>query len=217
MSSIAIAPSMAVAVHLRRCRCCCRRAVHRHCAFHRCRRRCRRVAIAPSVAVALPSRRPSPSLPSIVVAVAPSIAAVAVASPSPCHPCPLPCCPHPSFAGWLLHRRLHLSSSPVSCPLSSSSPPLLALFLVRRLVVASTPLPIIFSLSSYPLPFSLPLPPPPLSRRWPPSLSAASFGGPGRGWVSAARDTKERGQEGGHWQEQPPDIVVGIKKIAIAR
>ena len=121
--SIAITASMAIAVHLRRCHCCCRQAVHCHRAFHRRCRCCRRVAIAPSLAIASPSSRPSPSLQSIVIAVAPSIAAVAVASPSPCRPCPLPCCPHPLFAGWLLHQRLHLLSSPVSCLLSSSLPP----------------------------------------------------------------------------------------------
>ena len=41
----------------------------------------------------------------------------------PCRPHPLPRCPHPLFTSWLLHRRLHLLSSPVSCPLSSSLPP----------------------------------------------------------------------------------------------
>ena len=32
----------------------------------------------------------------------------------PCRPCPLCCCPHPLFAGWLSHQRLHFSSSPAS-------------------------------------------------------------------------------------------------------
>ena len=76
-----LSPSRHV-VHCHRRHRCHRRAVHRrrafHCrrAFHRRRRRRRRVTVAPSVAVASPSHRPT-----CRVAVAPSIA-VAVAPPS---------------------------------------------------------------------------------------------------------------------------------------